>query len=237
MQNGIRNAETAGSGQTVSDEGISWRWSQLLTLLAVLGVAGHAFLAAIALLLPLVSEYTLIGDNISELAIGRYGYLQTAAFLAAGVGALAIAVGVRRTTNGAWGSRVGFLLAGFFGLGPILAAIFPTDRIDTPADLSSMTTVGTVHVATALVSFVGGIAGMFVLTKTFKQDARWRKFWPASLALAFAALVVFFVQGEGPWVGLYQRMLVGTITLWLVLVAFRLRSVAKAYRPWKEEVQ
>jgi hypothetical protein len=27
-------------------------------------------------------------------------------------------------------------------------------------------------------------------------------------------------------VGLYQRMLVGTITLWLIMVAFRLRSIA-----------
>jgi hypothetical protein len=227
MQNGTRNAETAGSGQTIRDKGISRRWLPPITLLAVLGVAGHAFLAATALLLPLVSEYALIGDNISELAIGRYGHLQTAAFLAAGVGTLAIAVSVRRTTDGAWGSRVGSLLVGFFGLGPIFAAIFPTDRIDTPADLSSMTTVGTVHVATALVSFVGGIAGMFVLTRTFKRDVRWRAFWPASLVLAFAALVVFFAQGGGPWVGLYQRMLVGTITLWLALIAFRLFSIAR----------
>jgi hypothetical protein len=29
-------------------------------------------------------------------------------------------------------------------------------------------------------------------------------------------------------VGLSQRIFVGTITLWLVLVAFRLRSIAKA---------
>jgi hypothetical protein len=36
------------------------------------------------------------------------------------------------------------------------------------------------------------------------------------------------LQGEGSWVGLYQRMIVGTITLWLILVAFRLRSIAGA---------
>jgi hypothetical protein len=58
-----------------------------------------------------------------------------------------------------------------------------------------MTTVGAIHVAVALVSFVGGKVGMFVLTRTSEQDARWRKFWPVSLALA--ALIAFFVQGEG----------------------------------------
>ncbi len=36
------------------------------------------------------------------------------------------------------------------------------------------------------------------------------------------------LHGEGSWVELYQRMLVGTITLWLILVAFRLRSISGA---------
>jgi hypothetical protein len=48
------------------------------------------------------------------------------------------------------------------------------------------------------------------------------------VSLALAALIVFFLQAEGSWVGLYQRMLVETITLWLILVAFRLRSIAGA---------
>lgn len=87
---------------------------------------------------------------------------------------------------------------------------------------------GAIHVAVALVSFAGGIVGMFVHTRTFERDARRQKFWPVSLALALAALIAFFLQGEGSWMGLYQRMLVGTITLWLILVAFRLRSIAGA---------
>ena len=49
---------------------------------------------------------------------------------------------------------------------------------------------GTFHFAVALVSFVGGIVGMFVHTRTFERDARRRKFWPVSLALAFAALIL-----------------------------------------------
>lgn len=108
-----------------------------------------------------------------------------------------------------------------------LAAIFPTDRIDGAADLQSLTTVGTVHVVASLVSLVGGTAGMFVLSRTFKRDPRWRAFWPVSLALAFAALILLFLQDQGPRVGLNQRLLSGTIALWLVLVAFRLHSVTR----------
>lgn len=47
-----------------------------------------------------------------------------------------------------------------------------------------------------------------------------------SLALAFAALITFFLNGDGQWTGLYQPAFLGTILLWLVLVAIRLRSIA-----------
>jgi hypothetical protein len=70
------------------------------------------------------------------------------------------------------------------------------------------------------------MAGMFVLSMTFKRDARWRSFWPYSLALAFAALITFFLKGDGQWTGLYQRIFNGTILLWLILAAIRLRSIA-----------
>ena len=75
-----------------------------LGLLASVTIVGLAFFAATALLLPIVSEYSLTADYIRELAIGRYGYLQTAAFFAAGLGTLSLAVGVREATRGSSGS-------------------------------------------------------------------------------------------------------------------------------------
>ena len=200
-----------------------------LERIAVVALVGLAFFAATASLLPLVSEYSFSADYISELAIGRYGHLQTVAFFAAGLGTLALAVGAREATNGSWGSRLGSVLVGLYGVGAILAGIFPTDEIDPAGHVGSPTSVGAVHIVASLLAFVLGIAGMFVLSRTFKRDARWRAFWPLSLVLAFAALVGFIVAvpSEGPWVGLIQRIFIGTIILWQVLVAFRLRSIAK----------
>ena len=139
-------------------------------------------------------------------------------------------MGIRVATKGSWGSRMGSAFFGLYGLGGILVGIFPTDEVDAAGRVESPTSVGTVHIVVSALAFVFGIAGMFVLSRTFKRDARWRAFWPWSLVLAVAALVGFFLQSEVPWVGLSQRIFVGTITLWLVLVAFRLRSIAKAHR-------
>jgi hypothetical membrane protein len=200
-----------------------------LGLLAAVAIVGLAFFAATALLLPLISEYSLTADYISELVLGRYGYLQTAAFFAAGLGTLALAVGVREATNGSWGTRLGSALVGLYGVGLILAGILPADEIGPAGRVVSPTSVGTMHSVVSALAFVFVIAGMFVLSRTFKRDARWQAVWPWSLVLALATLIGVIVASpsEGPWVGLIQRTYIGTIIIWQVLVAFWLRSIAK----------
>lgn len=86
--------ESTASSSTTHKE------ARKLEMLAAMAIVGLAFFAATASLLPLVSEYSLTADYTSELAIGRYGYLQTAAFFAVGLGTLALAVGVREATSG-----------------------------------------------------------------------------------------------------------------------------------------
>jgi len=202
-----------------------------LKLMATVAIVGWAFFAAIALLLPLVSEYSLTADHISELAIGRYGYLQIVAFFAAGFGTLALAWAVREATNGSWGSRLGSALVGLYGVGMFLTGIFPTDEVDLAGRVvGSPTIAGTAHGVVSLLGFLLGLAGVFVLSRTFKRDARWRAVWPWSLALAFVMLVGFIVLAQSagtPWIGLIQRIFNGTIILWLVLVALRIRSISK----------
>jgi hypothetical protein len=201
---------------------------QRLFRLATLAIVGLVFLNASAWLLPIVSEYSVIGDNISELALGRFGFVLTAAFLVAGIGILGLAFAIRTLTQGIWGSLAGSLLIALYGAGAVLVAIFPTDRVDRAADVWSQSTTGTIHVAVALVSFLCVIPGMFILFRTFLLEKRWRSFTQWWLALfPSAALALLFVQAEGPWVGLMQRLLVGVISAWLILVAFKVRSIAK----------
>lgn len=202
--------------------------TQRLSLFALLAITGLAILLATAWLLPFVSQYSLIGDNISELALGRYGFVLTVAFVIAGLGILGLAYAIRTLTLGSWGSFIGSLLIAIYGAGAILSAVFPTDPIDSPADVWSLSTTGTIHIVVALVSFLSAIAGMFILTRTFMTAARWRSLTPWLMLFPAGALALFFVQSEGPLVGLLQRLLVTVISAWLIVVAFRARAISTA---------
>lgn len=196
-----------------------------LSQLAWFAILGHVILFASAWLLPIVSEYGFVDDNISELALGRFGVVQTVALLIVGLGTLGLAVAIRQLTAGSRGSLTGSLLLGIYGAGAILSAIFPTDRIDRPADLSSLSMTGTIHVAVAVVSFVCAIVAMFVLSWAFMRQAQWRRDSRWWMLFPAGALALLIVQAEGPLVGLLQRMLVAVISAWLVLVALEVHSI------------
>ena len=122
-------------------------------------------------------------------------------------------------------------MVGLFGINVFLAGIVPTDAIDAGGRVLSPTVVGTIHIVVSALAFLSIIAAMFVLSRTFKQNIRWRSFWPISLVLAFAAFVTFFLTSDGQWTGLYQRVFIGTIVLWLILAAIRLISIARKSAP------
>jgi Protein of unknown function (DUF998) len=199
-----------------------------LTRLAIFAVLGQALLLASAWSLPLASEYRLVSDNISELALGRYGLVLTLALGISGLGVIGLSYAIRQLTAGTRGSFAGSLLIGIYGLGGLVVAIFPTDRIDRRADVLSQSTIGWIHSLTSLVSYLCVVVGMFLLTWTFAHQARWRSLVVWSSLIAGAALALLFVQAEGPWVGLMQRALITAVSGWLVLVALRVRTIASA---------
>jgi hypothetical protein len=198
---------------------------QRLSMLAGLAIVGQVILLASAWLLPLVSEYSLVGDHVSELVLGQFGFVQTIAFLTGGLGTLGLAYAIRKFTTGAWGSITGSLLVAIYGVGAILVAIFPTDRIDSPADMLSLSTTGMIHIIVVLISFPCIIIGMFVLTRTFMQKPQWRSLARWLVFFPAGSLALFIVQSEGPLVGILQRSFVTLISAWIILVAFKVRSI------------
>jgi hypothetical protein len=202
--------------------------SHWLSQLAILAIVGQVILFASAWLLPAVSEYSLLGDNMSELVLGRYGFIQTIAFLVAGVGTLGLAYAIRQLTKGTWGSLVGSLLMGLYGLGAILVAIFPTEQVDTAMGVWTQSAAGMIHMLVALISFPGMVIGMFILTRTFGLIPAWRSIMRLSVIFPAGSLGLLVVQGEGPLVGLLQRLLVAVISGWMILVALRVRKITES---------
>ncbi len=223
----INQAESKGE-TTMQSERTEFQNSHWLSQLAILAIVGQVILFASAWLLPAVSEYSLLGDNMSELVLGRYGFIQTIAFLMAGVGTLGLAYAIRQLTKGTWGSLVGSLLVGLYGLGAILIGIFPTDQVDTAMGVWTQSTAGMIHMLVALISFPGMVIGMFILTRTFGLIAAWRSIMRLSVFFPAGSLGLLVVQGEGPLVGLLQRLLVAVISGWIILVALRVRTITES---------
>ncbi len=68
-----------------------------LRVLAVLAICGLAFFVVVVAVLPFFRpEYSSVHDPISRLLLGPYGYVQSGALFAAGLGSFALAVGRHR---------------------------------------------------------------------------------------------------------------------------------------------
>ena len=199
--------------------------------LATIGLVGSAVwtaaLAALHVLRPDVNDTS----TISAYAVGAHGWLMTVAFIALGLGAVALAVGIRGATTRSRWSLVGSVLMGLFGVGFVVAGIFPVggcrdigcvERFESGENVS-MSAAAIAHGVGALLGILLLIIGMLVLSRVFKRDQRWHSLWPWSLVLGLAALTQFFLPGEGMVGAILMRTLVVTLVLWMLLVALRLR--------------
>ena len=211
-------------------------------VLALLGIFGQAFFVVVVALLPFFNPgYSSADDAISGLLLGPYGFVLSGAFFAAGIGSLALAVGIHRTTRGMRGALSGCVLIGLWALGVALAGVVLVDAQGNPTESATI-----LHLTGAGLAFSSAPTGMLVLSRVFARDAQWSSFYPLSLALGFAAVVALIdmttiliglsnlVETLGPGarrsvegVGIIQRVFVVTVILWMALAASQLRFIAK----------
>jgi hypothetical protein len=195
-------------------------------------VVGQAVLVASAWLLPFGSEYGWRDDYISELALGRFGWVQTVAFFVAGLGVLTLAFALRAATRGVWGSTVGPGLLAINGIALLACAVFPTDPVAEKVEPSTLTASGIVHIAAAMLGLLSAVAAMVVLTWTFARLHEWRGFVLWSALLATAGVSLLFAQTmQAPWAGLTQRLLTTVIAVWVAVTALRTRTTATRRHP------
>jgi len=199
--------------------------AQLLALIAIVG--SIFFLVSVVILHLLRPDNDPITAFISYYAVGPYGFLMTAAFLALGVSALALAAGLARAVTPSrwlWG---GVFLLSVYAIGTCMLGIFTTDPIGND---SPPTTTGTIHGIAVLPTYLSIIIAALLLPQAYKHDEHWRMFYRTAVALGFVVLssvVAVGLAGE-QWGGLGQRMLITTHLVWLIGTALKFYRTTKA---------
>ncbi len=171
---------------------------------------------------------------ISEYVHGRGGYLMTATFFsqaAASAAMAGLAVFVRPVS---WRTRLGALLFAIAAFGAVTAGIFP-------ADLSSVkdpTTTGAIHAAGGIARFLALAIALPLLSPSIAQPLPGKPGPTAIRKLAMAFTLTFAIAilllANHDLFGLGQRLFIGILVLWMVLVAYhdlrglQARSVRKS---------
>lgn len=189
---------------------------------ASLALAAFVSLAVFPLIVVVLhvvqaGQYHPLRQAISELALGRVGWLMMIAFCSSGVGTLLLALTLRR---GATRPGVAPTLLAVAGLLSFVSAFVHAD----PSASAITSTHGQIHKLAGIATFIFIIAAMFVLARTFQRDASYRPLATSSRIWALAALASFFLipfSGDA-YFGLAQRILIATSLSWVLATSLRL---------------
>ncbi len=170
-----------------------------------IALAGPTLFVLTALIFGFVKpKYRPLHNTISELALGRYGYIQTANFALSGsfIASLGVVLMSRHTHT------YGSVAIVIMGVILFLSAIFRTD----PIAANGTTTTGKIHNGLFLIGILAIISGQFV-TGLSRLGSALGVF---SLACGVLALFGLFVTvTRQTYMGLFQRALVLVVMLWI----------------------
>lgn len=196
--------------------------------LATLTFAGLVTWPVLVVLLHVIQRgsYDPASQAVSELALGRAGWLMAVAFPAAGLGLIGFTALIRRTDPGAVAVPV---LGMVSAVATILAAVFRAD----PEDVT--TTHGTIHQLLGIVSFLTLVIAMFVCARRFRRGALWRAWAVPSLVWGLAAVAAFLLVPTNllgaDHFGIAQRIFLTVWLSWPIALTLHARQHAEVVAP------
>lgn len=190
------------------------------------GIVG--FMALIVSLHVLRPDLDPIQRPTSEYSVGRYGWVMTVAFLTLSLATATMLLGLRRDVAPDARSRSGMVLLAIWAVGVLVAAVFPADLDGAP-----QTIAGTIHNINGPITFLSLVIGANLFSRRLKNDTRWSSISKLLSVLAALMAVEFVVNGAAAAReiagGLAQRILLATLVIWYLLIAWRLRSNAQSH--------
>lgn len=200
----------------------------LLRLLTLGGVAGPLLFSGVTVIGgalrpgydPVSQFISELGETGAELAwlMNTFGFMLSAAL----IGLFVIALFMRSKRTPA--TVIGSLLLAAFAVSVFLAGIWSCDLGCSPVD---PTPDQQLHDLVSVIAFPAFTLGVALWGAHFLRDARSRRFGAYSLASAALSvmLLVLMVQSEATreWTGVYQRLFLGVLFLWMIMLALRLQ--------------
>jgi hypothetical membrane protein len=192
---------------------------------AAFGAAGPLAFLVISVLAGLIKPGYDIGEQtVSDLAVGAYGWLQTANFFLLGATMIALALALGATPSRRSPSAVVLLAAA--GIGVFASGFFPTDLAGAP-----VTSHGAIHNMLFLGVFLALIATFALHGRALRRAGSERalaRYSTLTAAAVFLLLVVFvmFAGDIGDPLhaiaGLLERVLIAAALAWLTVTSRRL---------------
>jgi hypothetical protein len=181
-------------------EGRTPRWPSTV----VVAVAdATVFVALVIVLHVLRRDVDPLRDDLSDYAVGAYGLLMSAAFLALGLAFISLSVALGAGLPGGWRLRAGRWLLAIAGVAVACVAALPSP--------------GTAEVVASLVTFIGfGVAAGLVSTSAWSGRRR-----SVTTALTGMYALVFLAMLFGPDAahGGLMRIAVACIVAWVIVNA------------------
>jgi hypothetical protein len=187
-------------------------------------LAGPVFFASAVCQMAVVEDFDITRHALSQLANGPLGWIQVATFVVTGLGGLALAAGLRRTVTEGVGRRALPISIAVFGVGMILAGVFPADPVNGfPAgapeeSVAPVSWHGIAHATANVLAFAALAVAAIVVTV---RCARRRAVLPAALSGVTALVLLLPMSPEHMSL---QLALTGVVAFgWVTGLALALR--------------
>lgn len=215
-----------------NDQGVSGNTLQVVTSSRADRLAGQAavglavYLALSVLLFRLRTDYNFLRTEESDYAVGRWSPLMDLAYLVRGACSAAVVLALSRSARPEARSRTGEGLLWVWAVASALLAFFPSDLEGQHPQTAS----GGVHLILALAAFLAAPAGQLCVGWRLHADVRWRALCPVLIVLpvlAAGAFVLTFAAwlAPGSLDGLWERVFLGLVLAWLLVVALRIHGL------------
>jgi hypothetical membrane protein len=167
--------------------------------------------------------YSQVSNYVSDLGTGPHAIVQNANFIVFGLLTLGFAMGLHGALPAARGraSKAGVALVVVFGMGVLLAGVFPEDYLS-----------GAEHQSVSSVAFIASVAAQLLIWRGLRGGERtvWGGYRAYSLVSGLLTLVLllgFGYYAGGPDQGAAQRVFLAVPWVWVTVTGLKLYSLTK----------